>query len=127
MTQSFDFGFAARRRHFRKQILRLVDDCVDAIGMDTACGALDVRRQDLRDALNDREGRRFDIEWAAGIAMVAPEEMRAAVVSSFAEVNGYGIGPLKPLTAEERLARLEYRVATELGSAGLRIVEENKR
>jgi hypothetical protein len=127
VTQSFDFGFAARRRHFRKQILRLVDDCVDSIGMDTACGALEVRRQDLRDALNDREGRRFDIEWAAGIAMVAPEEMRAAVAGSFAESLGYGIAPLKPLTTEERLARLEYRVATELGAAGLRIVEENKR
>lgn len=95
--------------------------------METACAALDVRRQDLRDALSDREGRRFDVEWVLGVAMVAPEEMRAAVARALVEPLGYGIAPIKPLSVEERLVRLEYRVATELGVAGLRIVEENKR
>ena len=40
---------------------------------------------------------------------------------------GLGVIAARPLTAEEKLARLEARISNELGPAGARIVEENRR
>ena len=127
MTDSLDFGNAQRIRDARRRLYVHVEACIDTLGMETASTAARCRRQDLRDALVDREGRRFPPEWAWAIAICSPEALRAQVAASLVEPLGYGIAPIKPLTAEERLARLEYRVATELGAAGARIVEESRR
>lgn len=127
MTNELDFGLGQRVARARRSLLRHTDDCVDAVGNDVACGAAQCRRQDLRDMLSDRDGRRLETAWVWAIAAVSPAELRAAVAAALVEPIGFGVAPLKPLTVEERLARLEYRVATELGAAGLRIVEENKR
>ncbi len=127
MTATLDFGIASKLRAARRCLISAVKECVEEIGPKTAEAACGARRQDLSDALADREGRRLEVEWCMAIAMVSPEPLRAKVAACLVEAMGYGIAPIKPLTTEERLARLEYRVATELGSAGQRIVEENKR
>lgn len=127
MTKEMDFGMAARLAAARKCLFRKVDDCIDAIGLEVATGASGARRQDLRDALSDREGRRFPVEWGWAIALVAPEPLRAAVGECLVEALGYGIAPIRPLTAEEKLARLEYRIAARFGAAGAELVEENRR
>lgn len=127
MTNELDFGLAQRIGRARRSLLRVTDDCVDSVGNDVACGAAQCRRQDLRDMLSDRDGRRLETAWVWSIAAVSPAEMRAAVAAALVEPIGFGIAPIRPLTDAERLARLEYRVATELGEQGKRIVEENKR
>lgn len=127
MSDSLDFGISSKVRAARRCLIRAVKECIDEIGSKTAEAACGARRQDLSDALADREGRRLEVEWCMAIALVSPEHLRAKVAACLVEALGYGIAPIRPLTVEERLARLEYRVATELGSAGQRIVEENKR
>lgn len=127
MTTELDFGIAGRIRDARRCLFRRTEECIDEVGMAVAVAATGARRQDVRDALSDREGRRFPVEWSWAIAMVSSEELRAGLGGCLVEPLGYGIGPIKPLTTEERLARLEYRVAVELGEAGRRVVEENRR
>jgi hypothetical protein len=128
VTASLDFGNPQLIRDGRRCLYRHVDSCIDQIGgLNVAAEAADCRRQDLRDALSDREGRRFPVEWGWAIALVAPERLRAQVAACLVEPLGYGIAPIRPLTVEERLARLEYRVVTELGPAGMRLVEESRR
>lgn len=119
--------FEHRISRWRKTLFRRLEDCVDVIGWRVAEGASGARRQDLRDALSEREGRRMPTEWQWAIAILSPEEMRAEVARALVEPLGYGVAPIRPLTAEERLARLEYRVATQLGEQGRRLVEENRR
>lgn len=112
----------------RRRLCVSIDDCISQIGgMKVAEGATGATRQHLRDTLSDREGRLLEVRWPWRIALLSAEPLRAAVASALVEPLGFSITPIKPLTTEEKLARLEYRVATELGAAGLRIVEENKR
>lgn len=127
MTATLDFGISAKVRAARRCLIKAVEACLDEVGLEAAIGATGARRQDLRDALSDREGRRLEVEWCMAIAMVSPEHLRAQVAECLVEALGYGVAPVKPLTTEERLARLEYRCAAEFGAAGVRLVEENKR
>lgn len=127
MTDTLDFGISAKANAARRCLIRSVNECVDEIGMETAVTASTARRQDLRDALSDRDGRRLEVEWVMRIAMVSPEHLRARVATCLVEALGYAVAPIRPLTTEERLQRLEYRVATRFGSAGAEIVEENRR
>jgi hypothetical protein len=128
VTKELEFGNGHRIATARKCLLRRSTDCMEAIGgLEVAIGATGARRQDLSDALAGREGRHFRIEWAWAIALLAPEPMRAEVASCLVEALGYGIAPIRPLTDAEKLARLEYRVATRFGQAGAELVEENRR
>lgn len=127
MTDSLDFEIARRVDDARRNLFRRVDDCIDAVGMEVAAGAARARRQDVRDALSDREGRRFPVEWSWAIAIVSPKELRSEVGRCLVEPLGYGVAPIKPLSAEERLARLEYRIAARFGAAGSELVEGNRR
>lgn len=127
MTATLDFGIASKLRAARRCLIAAVKECIEEIGTKTAEAACGARRQDLSDALADREGRRLEVEWCMAIALVSPEHLRAKVAGCLVEVLGYSVGPQVPLTAEQKLARLEYRVATELGAAGQRVVEENRR
>ena len=69
MTQeSLDFGLLFRVREARRRIVRECNDVVDMIGLSIVAGALDMRRQDLRDALDGRNDRKLDLEVALLIA-----------------------------------------------------------
>lgn len=127
MTDTLDFGFSRRASEARKCLIKHLKECVGEIGVEGAVEVSGARRQDLSDALADREGRRLEVEWCIAIAAASPEHLRAKVAECLVKVLGYGIAPLKPLTAEEKLARLEYRVAKRFGEAGAEIVEENRR
>ncbi len=103
-------------------------DCMTAIGgPEVGVAVTKARLQDLGDALAGRPGRRLPPEWVWRIAIIAPEELRAEVANALVNPLGYGIAPLKPLSVEERLARLEFRCAARFGQAGAELVEENKR
>lgn len=127
MTAALDFGISAKVAAARRCLIRTIEECIDEIGMETACGASGARRQDLRDALNNRDGRRLEVEWCMAIAMISPEHLRAKVAGCLVEALGYGVAPIVPLTTEQRLARLEYRVASRFGAAVAELVEENQR
>lgn len=128
MNGELDFGYAQAFAVAKTRLETRTKDCVSAIGgTDVAVAVTKARRQDLDDALAGRPGRRLPPEWIWRIAIISPEELRAEVANALVNPLGYGIAPIKPLTTEERLARLEYRVAARFGQAGSELVEENRR
>jgi hypothetical protein len=124
---SLDFGRSDRIARAYRKVLRTVGDAVDAIGLLEAAGACDCSKSDLVAALADREHRHLRVEWLLAICDAAPPDFRARIIESLVAWQGLVVQPAKELTPEERLARLEQRVATELGPMGARIVEENRR
>lgn len=104
-----------------------ISDAVDAIGLLQAAGACDARKSELSDALASRDGRYMRVEWLLAICDAAPSDYRLRIVDALVAWQGLSVVPIKPMTPEERLARLEQRVATELGEAGRRVVEESRR
>lgn len=127
MTQEIlDFGRAERVTAAHRRLLRVVGDAVDAISLLVAAGACDARKSELADALAGREGRHFRTEWLLAIMDAAPDH-RARIAAAMLEWLGMTAAAARARTAEERLADLERRVAAELGTAGARLVEENRR
>lgn len=127
MQEALDFGRSHRVAAAYRRLLRTVSDAVDSIGLLQAAGACDARRSELADAINGRDGRYLRVEWLMAIIDASPQDFRARIIDALVEWQGLTVLPVKQLTPEERLARLEQRVAAELGSAGQRIVEENRR
>lgn len=127
MQESLDFGRSHRVAAAYRKVLRALNDAVDAVGLLQAAGACDARKTELHDALADREGRYIRLEWLLAICDIAPADYRARIVTAFVEWQGLAVIPVKPLTAEEKLARLEQRLIAKLGAAGQEIVEENRR
>lgn len=126
MTTELDFGTSAKLADGRRALLREANRVVDDIGYD-GMEALKIRRQDVRDAINIREGRGLRTDWAWAMGLLAPEPMRAELARLLVLPLGYGVAPLVPLTDKEKLARLEDRVARRFGEAGAELVEENRR
>lgn len=125
MTQeSLDFGREDRVRRAYSRLLRLVADAVDAIGLVQAAGACDCAKSDLLAALADREHRHLRVEWLMAICDVAPIDFRNRIITTLVEWMGLAVVPVKPLTAEEKLARLEARVVAKLGELGKQLVDE---
>jgi hypothetical protein len=123
-----DLGYAHTLATAKTRLEGRTRDCVTAIGgPEVAVAVTKARAQDLGDALAGRPGRRLPPEWIWRIAIISPEELRAEVANALVNPLGYGISPIKPLTTEEKLARLEYRVAARFGQAGSELVEENRR
>jgi len=127
VNQELDFGISTKVRDGRRCLFQHLEVAIDDLGWDVVKAATKARQQDIRDALNDRESRRFAVEWAWSIALVVTPELRAKISACLVEPMSFGIGPLRPLTDKEKLARLEYRVATRFGAAGAELVEENQR
>lgn len=127
MTTELDFGISAKVRDGRRCLFSHFEEAIDDLGWKVVIAASKARQQDIRDALNDRESRRFPIEWAWSIALVSPEKMGAAIARCLITPMGFGITPIRPLTTEEKLARLEERVTRRFGEAGAEIVDENRR
>lgn len=128
MTQgALDFGRDHRIAEAFRGVLRAVNDAVDAAGLGVAAGACGCRAQDLSDALTGRASRHLRVEWLLAICDVSLPDHRARIVRALVAWQGMSVASARPLTAEEKLARLEQRVAAELGEAGRRVVEENNR
>jgi hypothetical protein len=64
---------------------------------------------------------------ALSICDVSLPDHRTRIVRALVAWQGLSVTASRPLTAEEKLARLEQRVAAELGEAWRRVVEENNR
>ncbi len=122
-----DFGRSERVGAAHYRLMRAVNDVVDAIGLMVAAGACGARTSDLADALAMREHRYLRSEWLLAICDVASPEQRARIVSAFIDWMGLRVEAARKLKPEERLARLEERIARRFGEAGAEIVEENRR
>lgn len=125
--EPLDFGRGYRVDGATRRLLRALADAVDALGLSTAAGACDARRSELADALSGRDGRYVRIEWLLAICDVAPPDYRLRIIDALVSWQGLSVIPARPLTLEERLERLEQRVAHRFGEAGLELVEECKR
>lgn len=128
MTQeALDFGRGHRIAVAYRKLVRALGDAVDAIGLVQAAGACDARKSELNDALQMRDGRYLRVEWLMAITDIAPPDYKRAIIDALIAWQGLSVVPMRPLTPEERLARLEQRIATELGAAGQKLVEENRK
>lgn len=115
MSQAaLDFGRADRVDRWNRDLLRRLDDAVTSAGLFVAAGACDARRQDLVDALNQREGRHMRSEWIYSIADCVPDALRRPIIESIAHPLGYAVTPAVPLTDKER-ADVAESVIRELG------------
>lgn len=126
-TESLDFGTFHRCDLAHRELFRALEDAVQQVGLLTAAGACKCDSTDLRKALNGDAGRYFRTTWPARIAAIAPAETRERIARALVAGLGFDIAPIVQLSPEQRLARLELRVASELGPAGVRLVEECRR
>lgn len=127
MTNALDFGPFHRCDDAHRQLIRALEDAVQQVGLLTAAGACKCDATDLRKALDGDKGRYIRSTWPARIASIAPVETRERIAAALVAGLGMIASPSVPLTTEQRLSRLELRVAAELGAAGMRLVEENRR
>ncbi len=110
----------------QRAVMRVLNDAVDALGLMVAAGACGCRTQDLSDALAGRPGRYVRIDWLLALMDVADVALRTRMAAALVGWAGMGVTVAKPLTAAERLARLEARVLVRFGSAGADLLEETR-
>jgi hypothetical protein len=125
--EALDFGRDHRVTEAHRAILRALNDAVDAVSLIVAAGSCGCRTSELSDALSGRTNRYMRIEWVLAIADVAPADFKHRIAVAFTSWLGLRVEVQRPLRAEEKLARLEARIASRFGQAGLELVEENKR
>ena len=124
---SLDFGRLHRVDIAHRQLLRILTDAVEAVGLHQAAGACDARSSELADALARREHRYMRVEWVFAICDIAPPDFRIRIADALVNWLGLRVEAAKKLKPEERLARLEERIAKHFGPAGAQLVEENRR
>jgi hypothetical protein len=128
MTQErFDFGRSDRIARAFRQVLRAVDDAVDAIGLDVAAGACDCAKSDLAKTLAGAEHRHLRVEWLMAIADASPDPFRTRIFDALLAWQGLSICVQKPLTPEEKNARYERMLVERFGPAGAELVREVNR
>jgi hypothetical protein len=125
--EALDFGRDHRVTEAHRSMLRALNDAVDAVSLIVAAGSCGCRTSELSDALSGRANRYMRIEWVLAIADVAPVDFKHRISVAFVAWLGFRVDAQRPLKPEEKLARLEARIATRFGQAGLELVEENKR
>jgi hypothetical protein len=124
--EALDFGRDHRVTEQQRRVLRAINDAVDAMGLIVAAGACGCRTSELSDALSGRSNRYLRIEWVLAIQDMASPDFQDRISDALVAA-GRKVEALKPLKPEEKLARLEARIASRFGQAGLELVEENKR
>lgn len=82
--QDIDFGRDHRVSEAQRDLMRVVNDAVDAVGLMIAAGACGCRTQDLSDALTGRSNRYMRIEWVLAIRDVAPLDFKQRIVQASA-------------------------------------------
>lgn len=122
-----DYGRDYRVSEAHRAVLRAVNDAVDATTLIIAAGACGCRTAELSDVLTGRDHRYLRIEWVLAIMDIAPVDFRLRIAAALLAWIGYRPEALKPLKPEEKLARLEQRIAAKFGHAGLELVEENRK
>ena len=128
MSQTaIDFGANEAARNVTARVLDVVREVVAAVSLKQIAYDLDVSPSTLSDALNGREHRPFRLEWLPSILLRASDPQRAALIAELAAPVGFDVVRRKVLTAEERLARLEDALRTQLGAAGERLLREVSR
>lgn len=128
MTQpALDFGSDFRVAQALRDVMRVANDAVDAIGLMVAAGACGCRPPELADVLGGRPNRYLRIEWLLAIADIAPIDFKLRIADALVNWMGMKAMSARPLKPEERLAVLEQRVAARFGAAGLELIEENRR
>lgn len=128
MSQAtLDYGNDFRVTQALRDVLRVVNDAVDAVGLMIAAGACGCRSAELADVLAGRSNRYLRVEWLLAIADIAPIDFKHRIGDALVSWMGMKATSARPLKPEERLAILEQRIAARFGEAGLELIEENRR
>jgi|SRR6187551_3117475 len=124
-----NFG-SVRDPRAAEQWTRLLDVVRDAVAVITPkelAYRLDIQPSYLSEALAGQNRKGLRLEWLQPILNMAPEPARVGIGTELFAPLGYELVRRQQLTPEEKLRQLEQRVAMEFGSAGARLVEENRR
>lgn len=122
--EGLDFGRDFRVTEAHRQLMRVVNDAVDAIGLMIAAGACGCRTPELSDVLAGRSNRYLRVEWMLAIADIAPLDFKLRIADALVGWMGFRAEARKPLTPAEKLARLEQRVTAKFGASGVELLEE---
>jgi hypothetical protein len=123
------FG-AVRDPHHGSSWSRLLEAIREAVAVITPkelAYRLDIQPSYLSEALVGRDRKGVRAEWMPTILAMAPEGARVAILTELAAPVGLEVVRRTNLTPEERLQRLEQRIASEFGAMGARLVEDNRR
>lgn len=124
MDSLYDTDSKRRARDDARVVLRAV---VCRITNKVSAAATGLSEGHISKALGDKPDDRYlhDHHVDCILALATPAEI---VAYWTARMGAYGLkaGPVKPLTADEHLARLRYRIAAKLGPAGAAVVEDEE-
>jgi hypothetical protein len=88
------------------------------------CWRLKITPQYLSDAFAERDRKGVKASWIPVIIALAPDPARAAILRALAAPVGYDVQRRRELTPEEKLARVQERIAQRFGQAGLEFLAE---
>lgn len=109
------------------RLLEAIREAVVVITPKELAYRLDIQPSYLSEALAGRDRKGVRAEWLPTILAMAPDALRHSILAELAAPLGFEVVRRQDLSPEERLARLEQRIATEFGTMGARLVEENRR
>lgn len=128
MTQgSLDFGRLYRLDDEHRAAWRATADVVDAIGLIVAAGASGMDSPDLSKTFTPNSGRHLRLRTVMAIGAVAGSDARRAIITPVARLFGFSLHTAQPLTAEQKLARLQALLVARFGQAGAELAEEMDR
>lgn len=124
--EHLDFGVKHEASQIERRLRRALDDIVDTIGLGIAAAACDIDRPDLRKALDGKDGRHLRLGWLIPLLRFASTEDRLRVLNELLAPFGLTAVPRSRRSPERRLLDLEQRIREELGTAGARVVEDER-
>jgi hypothetical protein len=127
MTPSpLDFGGKYAQGDALRRFRLALADIVDAVGLGIAADACGTTKAHLRQAVDGADSRYVAIDHVMPLLMLAPAELRAKALDAWLAALGLRTAPLRQRSVAERLADLEERVLSELGTTGAKLVEDER-
>lgn len=119
-----DFGPRVKAHSLWSHALGVVRNIVARVGPKEAAYQADMAATMLGDALAERERKAIRAETLICLLLLADADERRAVLEPIAAALGFTIEPMKTLTPEQKLARLEKALRSKLGELGVQIIAE---
>lgn len=118
-----DFGSRVKANALWRNALDTLRAVVARVTPKEAAYQLDTGASNLADALAERDRKALRAEAMLVLLLLADDDERRAVLEPIAAALGFAIEPLEKLTPEQKLARLEEAVRTQLGPLGEQLLK----
>lgn len=123
--EPLDFGRTYRVIDEHRAVYRATEDTKDAIGLIVAAGASGMEAPDLAKTFTPNGGRHLRLRTVMAIGAVAGTDARRAIITPIARLFGFSlVAAAQPLTAEQKLARMQALLVARFGAAGAELAAE---